>query len=132
MERRRLSNYTVKKMIKHFVLDITANRTALLLGMSRCTINRYYRLFRELIWEKRVNDREQLLGAIEVDESYFGASRPRGVSCPLKRGRGTLKQPIFGVLERTGTSVYRNCIGLLQKDVTGHYPRASEPRQRII
>lgn len=34
--------------------------------------------------------------------SYFGASRPRGVPTPRKRGQGTSKQPVFGVFERQG------------------------------
>ena len=41
-------------------------------------------------------------GVIEVDESYFGASRPRGKLGPRKRGRGTNKQPVFGIFERSG------------------------------
>jgi len=41
---------------------------------------------------------------VEVDESYFGAKRHRGYHGKLKRGRGrgTLKQPVFGVFERDG------------------------------
>jgi len=41
-------------------------------------------------------------GVVEVDESYFRASRPRGMPGKLKRGRGTLKQPVSGVFERGG------------------------------
>ena len=45
---------------------------------------------------------QRLVGTVEVDESYFGASRPRGIPGRLKRGRGTLKQPVFGIFERGG------------------------------
>jgi hypothetical protein len=45
-------------------------------------------------------------GTIEVDETYVGGQRrnqrkaQRGV--PSKRGRGTAKQPVFGILRREG------------------------------
>jgi transposase len=47
-------------------------------------------------------------GEVEVDESFFGATRVRG-----KRGRGAgRKTPVFGILERGGrvhTQIVRNC-----------------------
>ena len=56
--------------------------------------------------------KEKLVGKIEVDESYFGATRSRGFHGKLKRGRGTLKQPVFGVFERDGrvyTEIIPDC-----------------------
>ncbi len=54
-----------------------------------------------------------ITGEAEIDESYFGAKRIRGISCKLKRGRGTLKQPVFGVFERKNgqvlTEIVPNC-----------------------
>jgi transposase-like protein len=47
-----------------------------------------------------------------VDESYFGARRKRGYRGKLKRGRGTLKQPVFGIFKRNGrvyTEIVPNC-----------------------
>ena len=41
-------------------------------------------------------------GEVELDEAYFGAKRLRGINMPQKRGRGTWKQPVFGVFEREG------------------------------
>jgi len=43
--------------------------------------------------------KEQLIGNVEVDEAYSGATRQRGFHGKLKRGRGTLKQPVFGILD---------------------------------
>ncbi len=84
--------------------DLTASQTALILGLSRTTVNRYYGLFRTAIaaHQRDLACRELCTGTVEVDESYFGPTRPRGVLGPLKRGRGTLKQPVFGVFERGG------------------------------
>ena len=54
----------------------------------------------------------KLVGEVEVDKSYFGAKRKRGYHGKLKRGRGTLKQPVFGVFERDGrvyTEIVPDC-----------------------
>jgi transposase-like protein len=42
------------------------------------------------------------LKGLECDESYFGPERQRGVPRSRKRGRDTLKQPVFGIFERSG------------------------------
>ncbi len=93
-------------------MDIDATKASVLIGMSRATINRYYLLFRELVYWKRLEQKCLLVGVIEVDESYFGRGRPRGFAGPLKRGRGTLKQPVFGIFERNGqvyTEIVPDC-----------------------
>ena len=63
---------------------------------------RYFRIFRELIFEKQQDDLTLFFGEVELDEAYFGAKRLRGINMPQKRGRGTWKQPVFGVFEREG------------------------------
>jgi|GEM_PF-5418813 len=61
---------------------------------------------------------------VEVDESYFGATRPHqlaGVG-KLKPERTTLKQPVFGLFERDGRISYTEVV-----------PDSSKPTlQRII
>jgi transposase-like protein len=42
----------------------------------------------------------KVIGDVEIDESYFGGRRIRGYHGKLKRGRGTLKQPVFGIFKR--------------------------------
>ncbi|WP_323042387.1 IS1595 family transposase [Gemmobacter sp.] len=99
-----LSRYRREKLLRAFVADLTASQAALFLGLSRTTVNRYYHLFRTAIaTHQQTLAREALCtGTVEIDESYFGPTRPRGVTGKLKRGRGTLKQPVFGVFERGG------------------------------
>ncbi|SFE94613.1 hypothetical protein SAMN05428977_103738 [Nitrosomonas sp. Nm166] len=41
-----------------------------------------------------------MLGKVEVDERNEGEKRQRDYQSKLKRGRGTLKQLVFGVFER--------------------------------
>lgn len=93
-----LSDYKIKKIMRFFCEDITASKTAVLLGINRNTINRYFNLFRQKITAQKNNRGSLFSGEVELDESYFGARRVRG-----KRGRGAAgKTPVFGVLKRNG------------------------------
>jgi len=108
----KISDYKLKKIIKHFCLDITADKTAALTGINRNTINHWFLIFRKAIYAWQHNEFERIIGEAEVDESYFGAKRVRGFRGKLKRGRGTLKQPVFGVFKRNGrvyTEIVPNC-----------------------
>ena len=96
----KLSDYQIKKIIQHFCIDIDATKTAELLGLNRHTINRYYLIFRKAIYLHQSLELNKILGDVELDESYFGAKRQRGYHGKLKRGRGTLKQPVFGIFKR--------------------------------
>ncbi|MGL5784035.1 MAG: IS1595 family transposase [Alphaproteobacteria bacterium] len=103
-----LSDYKIKKIMRCFCEDITASKTAVLLGINRNTINRYYGLFRLKITASTMDEGSLFSGEIECDESYFGAKRIRG-----KRGRGAAgKTPVFGLLKRNGkvyVEVVQNC-----------------------
>jgi transposase len=108
----KISNYQLKKIIKHFCVDIDATRTSKLIGLNRETINRYFLLFREAIYQNQKEISEKLFGKVEFDESYFGAKRVRGYHGKLKRGRGTTKQPVFGIFQRDGkvyTEIVPDC-----------------------
>jgi transposase-like protein len=53
---------------------------------------------------------ELLRGIVEMDETYIGPRKPRkgnthGGDKPLKRGRGTSKAPVVGIVERGGRIV---------------------------
>jgi len=95
-----------------FCADVTASQAAILLSRNRNTINHWYGVFRRAIYAHQEALKESLVGKIEVDESYFGAKRVRGFHGKLKRGRGTNKQPVFGVFERDGrvyTEIIPDC-----------------------
>ena len=102
-----LSDYKIKKIMKCFCVDLTASKTAVLLGINRNTINRYFNLFRQTVAISS-GGFQQFSGEVECDESYFGAKRVRG-----KRGRGAAgKTPVFGVLKRDGNvyvEIVKNC-----------------------
>jgi transposase len=108
----RISNYKVSKLLWHFCVDIDAGRTAILCGVNRKTANRIFSYCRLAIYWHQVNEKKKMVGETEVDESYFGAKRVRGFRGKLKKGRGTLKQPVFGIFERGGkvfTEIIPDC-----------------------
>jgi transposase-like protein len=108
----KLSSYFVEKLITYFVVDIAASKTAEVMGLNRKTVDAYYHLFRVLIYEQQTKAFGKLAGKIEFDESYVGARRLRGKHLKLKRGRGTYKQPVFGLYKRGGrvyTEIIPNC-----------------------
>jgi transposase len=82
-------------------VDIDAQKTATILDLNRNTINKYFKLFREAIMIHQLMRFKKITsGTAEIDEGYFGAKRKRGFHGKLKRGRGTTKQPVFGIIKR--------------------------------
>ena len=106
--RSRISEKKFREILSLFCIDIEASKVAQITHVSRPTINKLFDAIRHCI----ADDCEQRSpfddGEIELDESYFGAKRVRGV-----RGRGAKgKIPVFGMLKRGGkvyTQILKNC-----------------------
>ena len=107
LKRQRISRSKFNLIVRNFCNDFTALETSILIRVNRHTIERYYTLFRRWIFKESLKE-EKLSGEVEVDESYFGASRVRG-----KRGRGASgKIPVVGLLKRNGkvySKIVLNC-----------------------
>jgi transposase len=107
----KLSDFKIKKIVWYFCIDIDATKVSLIANLNRNTINRYFNLFRTLIYNQQQREfNKAVRGVVECDESYFGGKRRRGF--PGKRGRGTDKRPVFGIYEREGrvyTEIVPNC-----------------------
>ena len=105
--RSKISESKIRQLLKHFTLDLDAQRIAVLCNLNRNTVNRYLNMIRIRIAEF-CEQNSPFRGEIEVDESYFGARRQKG-----KRGRGAYgKTPVFGILQRGGevyTEIVPNC-----------------------
>jgi transposase-like protein len=105
--RSKLSEAKFRELARYFALDLDALKITALTNLDRNTVNRYLRLLRERIAQVCEED-SPLKGLIEVDESYFGPRRQRGI-----RGRGARKKtPVFGILQRQGrvyTQIVPNC-----------------------
>ena len=112
LNKAKISSYKIKKIIECFCLDLNATQTSKLLKLNRKTVNGYYMAFRCAIALNQHAEFEKFVGMVELDESYFGARRKRGFHGKLKRGRGTMKQPVFGIFERNGrvyTEIIPDC-----------------------
>ena len=95
--RSRIAEKKFREIIKYFALDLTANRTAELTGLTHKTVNQIYLKIRHRLVEESLRQ-SPFSGEVEVDESYFGAKRVKG-----KRGRGAGgKTIVFGIYKRNG------------------------------
>ena len=106
--RSRISEKKFRQMIRYFVVDLTANQISSLSGISRPTVNKILKNVRIRIAEFCEKESVFEKGEVEMDESYFGAKRIRGL-----RGRGAYgKTVVFGLKQRKGkvyTQVIKNC-----------------------
>lgn len=88
-----------KEIIKYFCADLPASKTSSLLEIDRNSINDRYNYLRNIIYEYSEQEKSEVLWwEIELDESYFWASRVR-----WKRWRwawGKIK--VFWLLKRNG------------------------------
>lgn len=112
----KLSDYQLKKIIQCFCIDIPASKTALLLGFNRNTINHWYLIFRQVIYDYQTTLRVKLVGSVEVDESYFGAKRQRGYHGKRKRGLH-LSSLYLGYLSAMAECIQKSCLTVK----SGHY-----------
>ncbi len=107
--RSRISEKKFREIIKYFALDLTANRTAQLTGLTHKTVNQIYLKIRHRLAQDCLRQ-SPFSGEVEVDESYFGARRVKG-----KRGRGAGgKTNVFGIYKRNG-KVFTEIVSNVQR-----------------
>ena len=73
---------------------------------------------------------EKLTGTVEADETYVGG-RPR-YKGQSKRGRGTSKAPVIGVVQRSGNVRFRMMERLTAKKIGEVIAEHADPRGRLI
>ncbi|MGE4552177.1 MAG: IS1595 family transposase [Desulfovibrionaceae bacterium] len=122
--RSRISEGKFRELVRCFALDLNAYQAAAMTHLNRNTINRHWMLFRLRIAEQ-CELYSPLAGQVEVDESYFGPKRVRGLP-----GRGAGKKTIvFGILERNSrvyTRIVPHCAReLIQSIIQGKVSRES-------
>src|SRR5918911_3009701 len=115
----KISERKTRKIIRYSPHDLTASKTAELIGLTRRSVTVLFVKIRQRIAEE-CERASPFAGEVEVDESYFGARRVRG-----KRGRGAAgKTIVFGIFKRNGqvyTEIVPDCRKpTLQKVIRGH------------
>jgi len=101
----RLSKSRWQKIIQWFVLEQSSNKI-----QEQTTVSKHLVLKALLILRQQMllDIPSIFVGKIEVDETYLGGQwknkrlAVKAKSPRSKRGRGTLKQPVFGILCRSG------------------------------
>ena len=107
--RSKISEAKIRQIVKLFAIDLDALQIAELAGVNRNTVNRYVAACRERI-ARYCEAESPVKGEVEVDESYFGARRVKGV-----RGRGARgKTIVFGLFKRNAR-VYTEIVSIVQK-----------------
>lgn len=108
VSRSHISEAKTREVIRLFSSDIEAVKIAELTGLSRNAVNRLLKALRMRITVICEQESIFVKGSVEMDESYFGARRVRGI-----RGRGAKgKQIVFGLIKRQGkvyTQVVEKC-----------------------
>jgi len=103
-----ISRSKFREILRYFSTDINASTTSQLTKIGRKTINNIYLEIRKHIADYCEDESCFSKGEIELDESYFGARRVKGI-----RGRGAKgKIPVFGMLKRGDkvyTQIVKNC-----------------------
>lgn len=99
----RLTTYQWKKILKWYVLGLSSNKIAEQTGISK---PRVLRALMHVRIAMKSDIPKQFSGIVEVDETYIGGrwiNKRRVVKAKgTKRGRGTSKQPVFGIYARRG------------------------------
>jgi len=107
----RLSKREWRRLVKLFLLGVNSPTLSAELKKSLAVVNKALRIIR-LIMHKDV-PKDVFSGTVEVDETYLGGQKKNKRKSQLKRdkevygkeskrGFGTTKQPVFGILCRSG------------------------------
>ena len=105
--RSKISEAKFRQLVRLFCVDLNATQIVQVAALNRNTVNRLLQGIRERI-AFACEAESPVSGEVEVDESYFGARRVRGI-----RGRGARgKTIVFGLFKRYGrvyTEIVPDC-----------------------
>ena len=115
-------------------------------SMSSCQMARHLDITQQSAWymmqriRKEMERKGEILlkGIIEADETYLGGKPRRRknekgeLPPPPKRGRGTRKTPIIGVIERTGKVIARVATDLTKKGILAFIQKFVKTDQAIL
>lgn len=93
----RISPYWKGRLLEFFCLGVPAYRLRFQVPLDLKTIQRWFRILREAIYQHELKYLPALSGHIEMDETMFGGR------VPGKRGWGAAgKHMVFGIYQRNG------------------------------
>lgn len=93
----RISPYWKGRLVEFFCLGVPAYRLRFQVPIDQKTVQRWFRILREVIYHHEMDTLSTLSGKIEMDETMFGGKAPG------KRGWGAAgKRMVFGLYQRNG------------------------------
>ena len=93
----RISPYWKGRLLEFFCMGVPIYRLRFQVPLDRKTIQRWFLVLREVIFESAIQELKMLSGEIEMDEALFGGKRHG------KRGWGAAsKHMVFGIYQRNG------------------------------
>jgi transposase len=93
----RISPYWKGRLLEFFCLGVPAYRLRFQVPIHQNTVQRWFRILREVIYQHCLQDLGTLSGQIEMDETLFGGKATG------KRGWGAAgKHMVFGLYQRNG------------------------------
>ena len=113
--RSKISEAKFRQLVRLFCVDLNATQIAQVAALNRNTVNRLLQGIRERI-AFACEAESPVSGEVEVDESYFGARRVKGI-----RGRGARgKTIVFGLFkryDRVYTEIVADCSRATLQDI---------------
>ena len=136
----RLTKRQWRQLVKLFLLGVNSPTLSTELRRSIATVNKALRLVRLLMY-KDVPQRV-FAGIVEVDETYLGGQKKNKSKRQLtkekllfgkesKRGKGTTKQPVFGILCRNGKVFAKLVDNTEAKDLIPIITKKVKPGARV-
>ena len=96
-QKTRISPFWKGRLIEFFCLGVPAYRLRFQVPLNLKTIQRWFQILREVIYDNQIQAFTELSGKIEMDETMFGGHRPG------KRGWGAAgKHMVFSIFQRNG------------------------------
>ena len=93
----RIAPYWKGRLLEFFCLGVPVYRLRFQVPVDQKTIQRWFRILREVIYANEMRELSTLSGKIEMDETMFGGKAPG------KRGWGAAgKHMVFGLYQRNG------------------------------
>ena len=96
-DKSRISPYWKGRLVEFFCLGVPVYRLRFQVPLDRKTLQRWFRILREAVYDREMKELASLNGEIEMDETMFGGR------VPGKRGWGAAgKRIVFGIYQRNG------------------------------
>lgn len=119
----RITDKKRRALIKYFAQDMDATRAAVNAGVSRPCANRWYRDFRERIYQVRTRA-PRLTGEVEIDQAFFGGRGKKRDAAVVRQLAGLTRKKLRAKAKKMKREV--------RTEVVCFYQRGGEVYTHIV